>query len=44
METITITRLSANDIKQLIAEKYGVNVEDIKAWNSTFEFPIVKKE
>ena len=37
-ELVTIYRVDIEEAKALIAKEYGIKPEDIKFWNSKFEF------
>lgn len=43
-EVLTITRVGVEEVKELIAEKYGIRPEDIKCWNGKYEFQKEVKE
>lgn len=41
-EVVTLVRVSVEEVKRLIAEKYGISEKEIKFWNGKYEFE--KKE
>ena len=43
-EVVTLVRVSVEEVKRLIAEKYGISENDIKFWNGKYEFQKKDKE
>jgi uncharacterized protein YjcR len=37
-EVVTLVRINTDEVKELIADKYGVSPNDIKFWNGKYEF------